>query len=62
MHYELGTAYLDSQMHAEAIAEFQKAIDIDSGFLPAYVSLGAIYLEMGQLDDAEGAATAVVKD
>ena len=56
MHYELGTAYLDSQMSAEAIAEFQKAIDIDPGFLPAYVSLGAIYLEMGQLDDAEGAA------
>lgn len=61
MHYELGTAYLDSQMHAEAIAEFQKATDIDSGFLPAYVSLGAIYLEMGQLDDAEGAATAALK-
>ena len=61
MHYELGTAYLDSQMSAEAIAEFQKAIDVDPGFLPAYVSLGAIYLEMGQLDDAEGAATAALK-
>ena len=49
------------KMHAEAIAEFQKAIDVDPGFLPAYVRLGAIYLEMGQLDDAESAATAALK-
>ncbi|MCG9133115.1 tetratricopeptide repeat protein [Candidatus Poribacteria bacterium] len=61
MHHELGTAYLDSQMSTEAIAEFQKAIDIDPGFLPAYVSLGATYLEMGQLDDAESAATAALE-
>ena len=61
MHYELGTAYLDSQMSTEAIAEFQKAIDIDPDFVPAHVSLGAIYLEMGQLDDAESAATAALK-
>ena len=61
MHYELGAAYLDSQMSAEAIAEFQKAIDIDPGFLPAYVSLGTTYLEMGQLDDAETAATAALE-
>ena len=56
MHYELGAAYLDSKMHAEAIAEFQKAIDIDPDFVAAYMSLGTIYLEMGQLDDAENAA------
>ena len=56
MHYELGTAYLDSQMSAEAIAEFQKAIDIDPDFAAAHLSLGTTYLEMGQLDDAETAA------
>ena len=56
MHYELGAAYLDSKMPAEAIAEFQKAIDIDPDFVAAYMSLGTIYLEMGQLDDAENAA------
>ena len=56
MHHELGTAYLDSQMPTEAITEFQKAIDIDPIFLPAHLSLGTTYLEMGQLDDAESAA------
>ena len=61
MHHELGTAYLDSQMSAEAITEFQKAIDIDPGFLPAHLSLGTIYLEMGQLDDAESAAKAALE-
>lgn len=61
MHYELGAAYLDSKMHAEAIAEFQKAIDIDSDFIAAHVSLGTIYLEIGQLDDAENAAKAALK-
>jgi len=61
MHYELGAAYLDSKMHTEAIAEFQKAIDIDSDFIAAHVSLGTIYLEIGQLDDAENAAKAALK-
>jgi tetratricopeptide (TPR) repeat protein len=56
MHYELGAAYLDSKMHTEAIAEFQKAIDLDPDFTVAYISLGTVYLEMGQLDDAENAA------
>lgn len=56
VHYELGIAYRDSKMYAEAIAEFQKAIDLDRDFVAAYTSLGAIYLEMGELDDAENAA------
>lgn len=56
MHYELGAAYLDSKMHTEAIAEFQKAIDLDPDFTVAHISLGTVYLEMGQLDDAENAA------
>ncbi len=61
MHYELGTAYLDSQMSAEAIAEFQKAIDIDPDFVDAHVSLGSVYLETGQLDEAETAAKAALR-
>ena len=56
MHYELGAAYLDSKMHAEAIAEFQKSIDIDPDFVAAHESLGTVYLEMEQLDAAESAA------
>lgn len=61
MHYELGAAYLDSKMPAEAIAEFQKAIDIAPNFVAAHVSLGAVYLEIGQLDDAENAAKAALR-
>lgn len=56
MHYELGAAYLESEMHAEAIGEFQKAIDIDPDFIAAYMRLGTVYLEMEQLDAAENAA------
>ena len=56
MHYDLGIAYLESKMHAEAIAEFRKAIDVDPDFVAAHVGLGTIYLGMGQLDDAENAA------
>lgn len=56
MHYDLGVAYLESEMYAEAIIEFRKAIDLDSDFVAPHVGLGTVYLEMGQLDDAENAA------
>ena len=55
-HHELGIAYLDAKMPTEAIAEFQKAIDLDPDFIASHISLGTLYLEMGQLDDAENAA------
>ena len=60
-HYELGVAYKDSKMYTEAIAEFQKAIDLDPNFVAAYVSLGELYLEMGQLDEVENAANTALK-
>ena len=48
-------------MYTEAIAEFQKAIDLDPDFAAAHISLGEVYLEMGQLDDAENAANAALR-
>ena len=60
-HYELGIAYQNSKMHTEAIAEFQKAIDLDPDFIAAHTSLGEVYLEMGQLDDAENSANAALR-
>ena len=60
-HHELGMAYLDAKMHTEAIAEFKKAIDLDPDFTVAHISLGTVYLEMGQLDDAENAAKAALR-
>ena len=61
MHYDLGVAYSESKMHAEAIAEFRKAMDVDPDFVAAYVGLGRVYLEMGQLDDAENAVREVLQ-
>ena len=60
-HYELGIAYLDAKMHTEAIAEFQKAIDLDPDFIAAHTNLGEVYLETGQLDDAENAVNAALR-
>ena len=60
-HYELGIAYRDAKMTTEAIVEFQKAIDLDPDFTAAHTSLGEVYLEIGQLDDAENAANAALK-
>ena len=60
-HHELGIAYLDAKMHTEAITEFKKAIDIDPDFVAAHISLGTVYLEIGQLDDAENAAKAALR-
>ena len=59
-HYELGSAYREAKMWTEAIAEFQKAIDLDPDFVAAHTDLGRTYLEMGQLDDAENATTAAL--
>ena len=61
MHYELGIVYRDAKRHLEAIAEFQKAIDLDPNFVAAYIGLGEVYLEMGKLDEAKNAANAALK-
>ncbi len=55
-HHELGIAYKDAEMYTEAIAEFQKAIDLVPDFIAAYIGLGEVYIEMDQLDNAEAAA------
>ena len=60
-HYELGIVYCDEKMYPEAIAEFKKAIDADSDFVAAYTSLGEVYLETEQLDEAENAANAALR-
>ena len=51
----------NAKMLTEAIAEFKKAIDLDPDFTAAHTSLGEVYLEIGQLDDAENAANAALK-
>ena len=60
-HYELGNVYRDAKMHKEAVAEFKKAINLAPNFVAAHTNLGEIYLEMGQLDEAEKAAKAALR-
>ena len=60
-HYELGIVYRDAKMYTEAVAEFQKAIDLDPDFVVAHTNLGIAQLEMGQLDEAENAAKAALR-
>ena len=60
-HYELGIVYREKKMYTEAIAEFKKAIDLDSDFVAAYTGMGEIYLEMERLDEAENAANAALR-
>ena len=60
-HYELGIAYQDAEMYAEAVAEFRKAIDLDPNFVAAHTSLGEVHLETGQFDEAENAANEALK-
>jgi TolB-like protein/DNA-binding winged helix-turn-helix (wHTH) protein/Flp pilus assembly protein TadD len=51
-HYELGQAFEQKQMHAEALAEFQKAIDI-SGHSSAFDSnLAYVYAVLGRKEEA----------
>ncbi len=51
-HYELGQAFEQKNMHDEAIAEFQKAIDISghSGVLDS--SLAYVYAVLGRTEEA----------
>jgi tetratricopeptide (TPR) repeat protein len=57
-HYELGQAFEQKHMHDEAVAEFQKAIDISghSGVLDS--SLAHVYAVLGR----KGEATKIAKD
>ena len=60
-HYELGIVYRDAKMYKEAVAEFRKARDLEPNFVAAHTNLGEIYLEVGQLDEAEKAAKAALR-
>jgi tetratricopeptide (TPR) repeat protein len=47
-----GVAYLDRQRYDEAIAEFNKAIEIDPSFADAYYNRGIANSKKGNLDQA----------
>jgi tetratricopeptide (TPR) repeat protein len=51
-HYQLGLIYQQRRQYTEAIARFQKAIEIDPSEADAQFQLGRIAREQGRFDDA----------
>jgi Flp pilus assembly protein TadD len=51
-HYQLGLIYQKRRQYTEAIARFQKAIEIDPKEADATLQLGRIAREQGRFDDA----------
>ncbi|HTB11793.1 MAG TPA: tetratricopeptide repeat protein [Bryobacteraceae bacterium] len=51
-HYQLGLIYQQRRQYTEAIARFQKAIEIDPTEVEAQFQLGRIANEQGRFDDA----------
>ncbi|RMD60165.1 tetratricopeptide repeat protein, partial [Candidatus Parcubacteria bacterium] len=55
VHQFLGNAYTGQNNYNKAIAQFQKAVEIDKDYAPAYNSLGYAYMNSGQFQEAERA-------
>jgi tetratricopeptide (TPR) repeat protein len=51
-HISRGKTYFDIGRSAEAIADFDKAIDLDPTYAEAYINRGAAYGKIGQFDRA----------
>ena len=52
-HLELSQKYLDEMEYDLAIAELEKAIELEPKKVEAYIALADIYMEMGESDKAE---------
>ena len=52
-HYYLGVLFLKRHLYEEAINQFQLAIDLDNGFVKAYMALGIGFLKSRQFSSAQ---------
>lgn len=52
VRYNLGFRYYFARQFANAIVEFQRALELDPGFAPARVGLGFTYSGLGRFDEA----------
>ena len=48
--FELGNAYVQAGQWDQALAAFQKAIELDPNFQGAYANLGVVYYQLEKLD------------
>jgi hypothetical protein len=51
-HYQLGLIYQTRHQYSDAIARFQRAVEIDKTFADAHMQLGVIARLQGRFDDA----------
>lgn len=51
-HYQLGLVYQQRRQVSEAVARFERAVEIDPGFADAHYQLGAIARAQNRFDDA----------
>jgi tetratricopeptide (TPR) repeat protein len=51
-HYQLGLIYQKRRQYTEAVARFQRAVEIDPSEADAHMQLGRIAREQGRFDDA----------
>jgi tetratricopeptide (TPR) repeat protein len=56
-----GIDYLERQMYEKSIAEFSKAIEINSGISDIYYNRGLAYTKAGKIDQAIADYTAAIK-
>jgi tetratricopeptide (TPR) repeat protein len=52
LQYSLGMEYAAAERHKEAVKAFKRCIDLDEGYLPAYVEAGKCLRSGGDLDAA----------
>jgi tetratricopeptide (TPR) repeat protein len=52
IHYDKGESYLEKGQRDKAIAEFNKAIELNSEYFEAYWARGVVYARKGQYDKA----------
>jgi len=50
--YALADSYLDEGLEDRAVEEYKKTLQMDEHFVPAYVTLGNIYLQRGSYKEA----------
>ena len=60
-HYNAGCTHLEEGQYDAAVAEFEKAINIDPIFTDAHYSLGQAYLEQGDLEAAENVVKKILE-
>ncbi|MCX6355129.1 MAG: tetratricopeptide repeat protein [Candidatus Aureabacteria bacterium] len=58
---DLGLAYARSGMISEAIPQFEKAVQLDPGFAPAYYNLALCYFMKGDKDKADAYRSRAMK-